>query len=255
VARLVQLFDFFVGSVKRFGEMMRGDRSVRLSPVLLALLPVACGAPDVQEPANLSAASSSSRVITIALWAGHDEARAGVDSAAPSVIQHGPVTISGPIHLPHPVSGEIVQAYERIATTPQGPRRQLFSQTHGGAGLGRLLDERTDLAARHFTGDVIFPLGKWKKGERRSFVAVEHTVLGPARRRITIMIPEIDYAYRNVLHSMAYILTIEDAAGRMLSCERYVYSPGVGLVAFATDGIGPDGNGCNTCPCPAAQSG
>jgi hypothetical protein len=244
-----------VGTMKPGGAMTRRSRAARLPLVLLAFLPVACGVPDVAEPVGPGAASPASRVITIALWAGRDEVRTGVGLAAPAVIRRGPVTISGPLDLPDPVTGESLVAYERVAATPQGPRRQLFSETHDGAGLGRILDERTGHPVRQFSGDLIFPLGEWKKGERRSFTATEHTVLGPARRQITIAILEIDYSYRSVPHSMSYILTIGDAAGRMLSCERYVFSPGVGLAALETDGIGPDGNGCKDCPCLAAQSG
>jgi hypothetical protein len=230
--------------------MMRSSWAPRVSLVLLALVPAACGAP---VPVDPGAAAPSSRVITVALWAGADEQASGVDLAAPVAIERGPVTISGPVHMPDPVSGKVVLAYERVAMTPQGPRRQVLSQTHDGAGLGRVLDERVGLPARQFSGDLIFPLGKWVEGERRSFAATEHTPLGPTRRRITIMISNIDFSYRDVPHSMAYILAINDAAGRVLACERYVYSPGVGLAAFETAGNGLDGKGCSACPCPAAK--
>lgn len=245
VVRIIKFMDRFAG------VLARCRRVARFSAVLTAFLPAACGAPDPQAPATIGAASPSSRVITINLWAGHDLVEAGGRPAAPVTIQNGTVTISGPFNLPHPVTGERVLAYERVATTPQGPRRQLLSTTDDGAGLGRLLDERTGLPARRFEGDLIFPLGEWTKGEQRRFSAIEHTALGPARRQITITVPEIDFTFRNVPRSMAYILTIADAAGRILTCERYVYSPGIGLAAFESDRIGPDGDGCNACPCPA----
>jgi hypothetical protein len=216
-------------------------------PLLLAFLLAACGSPDLPEQAEPGA---SSREITIGLWAGDDT----VESSAPATRENGPVTISGPFHLPHPVTGEVVVAFERIATTPRGPTRQLFTRTHDGAGFGRILDQRVGLPDRQFTGDLLFPLGEWTKGERRSFAATEYTPLGSARRLITIAITEMDYVYRGVPHSMAYFLSIEDAAGRVLACERHVYSPGIGLAEFRSAGIGPDGGGCSFCPCLASAS-
>ncbi|HUS55856.1 MAG TPA: hypothetical protein VMY41_17835 [Thermohalobaculum sp.] len=249
MVRNIQLLGHAVGTKNP------ANRRALLPLIILAFLPIACSPIITQRTSNFDGATPSSRLISVALWVGLDKTGSGVGLAAPTIVRQGPVTISGPIHLPHPVTGEIALTYERVATTPQGPRRQLLSQTHEGAGLGRLLDERAGLPARKFSGDLVFPLGNWHQGERRSFVATEHTDLGPARRQITIVIAKIDFSYRDVPHSMAYVLTIADAAGRILTCERYVYSPGVGLAAFETAGIGPDGNGCDVCPCPAALAG
>ena len=238
------------------GAGISADRVARLPLAVFIFLQFACGAPAVPNSSGQGGTAPSSREITIALWAGLDEKQVPAGSpTAPIFIQRGPVSISGPISSPHPVSGEPILTYERTIATPQGPRRQLLSQTHDGAGLGRILFERPNLPTRRFTGDLIFPLGVWTEGERRSFLAMEYTDLGAARRLVSIVIPRIDFPYRNIPHSMAYILTIEDAAGRILACERYVYSPGIGLAAFETDGVGPGGSSCNACPCPLTQSG
>ena len=78
----------------------------------------------------------------------------------------------------------------------------------------------------------MFPLGRWKRGQRRKFKATEFTVVGPAEREIEIRIRRLDYTHKGNAHSLKYDWIMRDAAGRTLFRERYIYSPGKGLMVF-----------------------
>lgn len=180
----------------------------------------------------------TSRVITPALWAG---AAADDPSGSLPVIDRrnpdGRLMILGPTAIADPATGLRVEVYERLVTTDGVRRRQLLTVTQGGAALGRILEEQTGTPARRFSGDVVFPIGRWRQGEARSFDATENTLLGPAARRITLEILEIDHVHEGIARSLRYRLTIRDLAGRVLACETSVYSPGRSLVAFEAGGI------------------
>ena len=158
--------------------------------------------------------------------------------------------IRGPFIMPHPIDGRPIQAYERVALLEEGRKRQLLTVTQDGAGLGRVLEERTGMPMRRFTGDVVFPQGVWRQGEAREFKATELTLLGPALRWITLEVLDIDNVHDGVAHSLRYRLTIRDEALRVLDCEVSVYSPGRGLVAFEASSYWRGSSGCTSCPCP-----
>ncbi len=202
----------------------------RLSLAAMLLLPAACG--DDGRSDMPAAPAAAGRVITVDLWT-------GAGAGAPGV------SIRGPLELADPTAGIPVQVYERVSRG--GKRRQLLAATQDGAGLGRVFDQTAGQPEKHFTGDVVFPLGLWHPDESRQFEATEVTLLGPAARRITLRILELDYIYRGSPHSLRYRLTVEDAAGRVLSCEHAVYSPGKGRVAFRARS---QFDGCTACPCP-----
>jgi hypothetical protein len=224
---------------------VRGDRLRRLVRAALLLVLAACGG-DGGRNDPPAAAAMVVRVITIDLWAG---AGTGAPGVLPAVDRHGEdgTAIRGPLALADPVDGTPIQAYERVSRTGQGERRQLLAVDQGGAGLGRVLDDVPGQPEKRYTGDVVFPLGLWRQGEARRFEATELTLFGPAARRITVEIVDIDHVHQGVPNSLSYRLTIEDAAGRVLSCEHSVYSPGRGLVAFRARG---HFDGCDACPCP-----
>ena len=140
--------------------------------------------------------------------------------------------IRGPFEWTSERTGASYWVYERLKERKTRTKRQLLTVTHDGRGLGRVLDERTGAPARWFEHDIIFPLGRWGRGEQRSFKAVEHTIAGPAERIITLKIRRLDFTFRDVDHSMKYDWIARDAAGRVLHSERYVFSPGKGLVRF-----------------------
>ena len=210
---------------------------------LLVLVLAACGGdgPDTRQ--------DSPRVITLGLWAGLG-AGAAPAGALPviEVVGRSGATLRGPLPTTDPVGGGTILAYERIAETKQGRRRQILHVTQDGAGLGRVLDAAEDgadaMPDRIFSGDVVFPLGRWNAGETRQFMAVEHTLFGPAQRYLHIEILELDFVHDGIDHSLAYRLTVRDEAERVLSCEYAVYSPGVGLAASKTGSQWSDGGSC-----------
>ena len=209
-----------------------------------------CAAPGERDAPAPEAAAVAGRLVTPELWAGAGTAGEGALPKVDVRSGDGRVTIRGPVETRHPVDGRPIRSYERIAVLAEGRKRQLLTVTQGRTGLGRVLDQRTGLPERRFTGDVIFPLGVWTQGEVRAFEATEFTLFGPAQRLITLEILDIDHVYEGVAHSFSYRLSICDEVGRVLDCEVSVYSPGRGLVAFEASSYWRGSGGCTTCPCP-----
>jgi hypothetical protein len=174
-------------------------------------------------------------VITPELWAG------------PASKPDGGAAFLGPYTSRHPVNDRTIQTYEINSLADGIRRRQLFAITRDGAALGRVLDKMSGVPERRFERDVVFPLGQWEQGERREFEAVEHTLFGPALRRITLEILQIDYIHDGIANSLRYRLTVRDEANRVLNCEVAVFSPGHGQVVSEVNGIW---QGCHACPCP-----
>ena len=215
---------------------------LRLCALFLALPLLSCGGPSDRVPEVASTGDGLvGRFVTSELWAGGAGTGPGV---SPATGEH--LTINGPIETRHPVDGRLIQAYERIVLLRGGRKRQLLTVTQNGAGLGRVLDDRTGQPERRFAGDVIFPLGVWQQGKIREFEATEFTLLGPALRLISLEILEIDHVYDGVANSLSYRLTIRDEARRVLDCEVSVYSPGQGLAAFEASSYWL---GCANWPC------
>jgi hypothetical protein len=195
-----------------------------------------------------------SRVITLDLWTGGTQTGPGPagSGALPAIDVETPsgASIQGPFKVEDPAGGARVMAYRRTSPSASGQRLQLLTVTAGGAGLGRILDRTPGLPERHFAGDVVFPLGPWKQGEIRQFEATEFTLAGPAQRRVTLEILDLDFVYKGATHSLAYRLTVRDAAARVIRCETSVYSPGAGLVRLETSSSWLTPPRCGACPCP-----
>lgn len=191
-----------------------------------ALLVAACATPPKKRRRK------KSRRISISLWAGVEDTKTSWPLIDITSGRSGNRRIRGPLRWPDQVTGQTVLAYERTKTKNAGVKRQMYTITHDGAALGRILDERPGAITRRFENDAIFPLGKWKRGEERHFEAVTHTAAGPAKRMMTIKIRRLDYKHKGVRHSLKYDWTARDSAGRILFKERYIYSPGKGLVSF-----------------------
>lgn len=184
----------------------------------LALV-AACGGPEPESRVE-------GRVITPELWLG------------PAV------RVTGPAPAVHPVDGRSIQAWTRISHGEGGDRRQVLAVTQEGAALGRVADQRPGVAELRFTGDVVFPLGLWRVGERRDFTASEVTLLGSAERRIKLEILDLDFVHQGASNALRYRLEVRDAAGRVLACETSVYAPGKGLVAFQASTLWSGGAAC-----------
>jgi len=218
---------------------MQRLRIISLLALTLALS-AACTGPDRHRSAG---SGLTDRVITPALWAGGPSDATGPMPA----IDVRPATggaVRGPIAMRHPVDGEKVRAYE----LRDGALSQLLTVTQGGAALGRVVEQRDGRPELRFSEDVVFPLGHWRQGEVRRFEAVEHTLFGPAAREITVEIIDLSHVHEGVPGSLSYRLSVRDAAGRLLSCEFSVYSPGRGRVLFDQSSLW-DGGSCPDCPC------
>jgi len=179
--------------------------------------------------------SSDTRFIPLALWAGaHWDGRDRSLHPVVRTVTGGRAnrTIAGPLKWTDPKTDRTLSVYERINKKASGTKRQLFVVNAGRTALGRVYDSRPGQADRYFTGDAIFPLGEWKRGEERTFKTVEHTDSGPVERTATIKIRRLDYTYKDVPDSLKYDWTLRDANGKVLFRENYIYSPGRGMVRF-----------------------
>ncbi|MEM0922404.1 MAG: hypothetical protein AAGI13_05125 [Pseudomonadota bacterium] len=176
---------------------------------------------------------SKTREIGIELWAGA-ERQPGTPFPTVNTVsgRRRNRFIRGPITWTNPRTDQRILAYERIKRQNQGTKRQILAISQDGQGLGRVFDSRANQPDRHFEDEVIFPLGVWSRGERRDFEAIEHTASGPELRKIRIKIRRLDYTYRGAENSLRYDWTSRDASGKLLFRERYIYSPGEGLVKF-----------------------
>jgi hypothetical protein len=191
-----------------------------------ALLVAACAVPKKRR-------SKNSRRIRISLWAGIEKTKTTWPAIDVTSGRTENRRIRGPLRWPDQATGQTILTYERTKTKNLGVKRQLYTITHNGDALGRVMDERPGAITRRFENDAIFPLGKWKRGEERHFEAITHTAAGPAKRMMTIKIRRLDFEHEGVRHSLKYDWIATDSAGRILFKERYIYSPGKGLVSFA----------------------
>lgn len=175
------------------------------------------------------------RYIPVELWTGADWDGTRELRMRPVEITSGRNEnriISGPMPWRHPKTGAAMTVYERVKEKTGGTKRQLYAINDDGTGLGRVYDSRPGQEDRYFSGEVIFPLGPWSRGEERVFRYLEYTDEGPIERIATLKIRRLDFNHGGVPHSLKYDWKLHDASGELLFHERYVYSPGRGLVMF-----------------------
>ncbi len=142
-------------------------------------------------------------------------------------------TIRGPMQWKHPKTGETLSVYERINRTTKGIKRQLFTVNPDGTGLAKVYDERPGAPIRYFTTNaVLFPLGTWKKGEKRYFDFEEFVDGQWQKRRAMVYIRRLNFTYKKVQNSLKYDWISEDETGRMVFHERFIYGPREGLMYF-----------------------
>ncbi len=168
-------------------------------------------------------AGSGSRFIPVELWTGtpwdgHQEI--GLPPADLVFGNRNHKRIRGPIAWTRPETGEVLQVYERI----NGSKRQLFSLRSDKTGLGRVYDSRY---SRNCIDAIKFPLGRWKKGEKRSYTISCND--GKRIRPMVIIIQKLDFTYDGVPHSLQF-RWIADGGNKPGTDVIYVYSPGLGLV-------------------------
>lgn len=203
------------------------SRSIsRRTVVGAGILFVACG------PASNALARETRRVeardIGFDLWTGVP----GTTFGSPVDVSRRSRRIRGPLAWTHPVSGERLEVYELHNRERQGDKRQLYRLSPDGSALARVFDSRPGRAERLFLGDAFFPLGRWSRGERRTYRLIE--IEGGVRREYlaTIRIRRLDHEFGGVPGSLTYDWILTDPAGAKVFDERFVYSPGVGFVKF-----------------------
>ena len=106
----------------------------------------------------------------------------------------------------------------------QRSKRQLFTVTNDGTGLGRVYDSRYD---RDCVNEVKFPLGYWRQGETRVYEVQCYGLKKPRPLKVTI--EDLDFVYKGIPHSLRFHWLIDEGRGRGTDMI-YTYSPGKGLV-------------------------
>ncbi|MBI2768157.1 MAG: hypothetical protein HYX47_00910 [Burkholderiales bacterium] len=169
-------------------------------------------------------AASQTRFIPVELWTGAPWDGQRILKMAPAALafgNRGEKHVAGPLEWTRPGTGETLQVYER----GNGAKRQLFTLTSRGDGLGRVFDSRY---GRDCIDEVKFPLGLWKQGEVRAFDVLCNQ--GRLHRRLEVRIEEIDFSWGGVPHSLKFHWLVD--GGRQRGTDmHYIYSPGRGLVS------------------------
>jgi hypothetical protein len=180
--------------------------------------------------------NSESRFIPIALWSGAEwagERVIALNAVDSTFGKRDHKEIQGPIQWKHPVTGETLWVYERRNNTTKGLKRQLFTVNPDGTGLAKVFDERPDQPTRYFsTNAVLFPLGSWHKGEKRTFTFEEYVDGKREKRTALVYIRRLSFTYKKVKYAMKYDWICTDAQGKTLFHERYIYGPGQSLMYF-----------------------
>lgn len=180
--------------------------------------------------------SSGSRFIPVELWSGESWDGNQDTMARPANTIFGKRAhkyIKGPFEWRHPVTGKILQVYERINKTTKGLKRQLFTVNPDGTGLAKVFDERPGQPTRLFSQNaVLFPLGRWKKGEKRTFEFTEYVDGKKFKRTALVYVRRLSFKYKGTKHAMKYDWISTDGNNVVLFHERFIYGPGKSLMYF-----------------------
>ena len=168
------------------------------------------------------------RRIGLDLWVGDPVALTG----APFSLEQGSRIMRGPVPWRHPITGEVLQTYERINRERQGMKVQRFVIRPDGQALGRVFDTRPGRADRIFVNDAFFPLGDWAVAERRTFEMVEYSEGRAQTFTATLRMRRLSFTYRDVPDTLRYDWLLHDTAGTKIFDERFEYSPNIGFVNF-----------------------
>ena len=123
--------------------------------------------------------------------------------------------------------------YERINETTKGTKRQLFTVNPDASGLAKVFDSRPGRKTRYQSNNaVLFPLGLWRKGERREYVYAEYEDGKKYVRKATLRMRRLSFTYKGFKHAMKYDWIMADTQGRVIYHERFIYAPGKGLMYF-----------------------
>ncbi len=141
--------------------------------------------------------------------------------------------ISGPFTWLHPVTNEELNAYQRVNETKKGTKKHLFTINPDRTGLAKIYDNRPVVGERlQSVNAVLFPLGWWKKGERRNFPFFEYVDGRKIERTATIRIRRLSFTYKGIEHALKYDWILKDTTGKILFHERFIFAPEKSLVYF-----------------------
>lgn len=166
------------------------------------------------------------RFIPVELWTGSDwdgKRDLGLPKADLTFGKNRNKRINGPREWTHAPSGTVHTVYERH----NRGKVQYFAVNRSRDGLGRVFDSRY---ARYCPDEVKFPLGWWKKGQKRSY----DIVCDGRKRHIEVTITRLDFTFEGVPHSLEFHWKLDDGTKRG-SNNYYTYSPGRGLVQVTSN--------------------
>jgi len=179
---------------------------------------------------------NGSRFIPIELWTGekwNGEMDLVMGPANRRFGSRNHKTITGPIEWRNPKSGNLMMVYERINETTKGTKRQLFTINPDTTGLAKVFDSRPEKKTRYQSHNaVLFPLGWWKKGERREYIYKEYMGGTQKVRKATLRMRRLDFTYKGMEHAMKYDWIMVDTKGKVVYHERFIYAPDKGLVYY-----------------------
>ena len=177
-----------------------------------------------------------SRFIPVELWSGEPWRGKMQIVMTPANFRYGSrghKLNKGPMQWRHPETRQQLSVYERINETTKGTKRQLFTVNENGTGLAKVFDSRPNRSTRfQSTNAVLFPLGWWKKGERREFVFDEFVDGKRYRRKATVRMRRLSFTYKGVEHAMKYDWILTDDQDNILFHERFIYGPEKSLMYF-----------------------
>ena len=194
---------------------------------MISMLGLSCAA-DMPRWATAYSPNTGIRFIPLELWTGAEWDGARVIRMSKADLAFGERSekaIIGPFEWTRPNTGERLLVYERT----NRDKRQLFTLTNDGTGLGRVYDSRY---GRECVNELKFPLGYWRQGETRAYSVKCND--GKMLRPLKVIIKELDFVYKGVPHSLRFHWLIDEGRGKGTDMI-YTYSPGRGLVHLEGD--------------------
>ncbi len=203
--------------------------------ILIGLL-YAQGCTTMADPWKSAESKSTGRFIPIELWSGEKWNGNKELKMTPAEFRFGKrkhKVITGPSQWQHPITKQQMLVYERTNNTTKGTKRQLFTLNPDGSGLAKVFDHRPGRKDRfQSVNAAIFPVGFWKKGERREYRFFEFMNGKKQSRTATIRMRRLSFTYKGVEHAMKYDWILRNEKGQILFHERYIYGPGKSLMYY-----------------------
>ena len=131
--------------------------------------------------------------------------------------------ITGPENWTNPISGKNIKVYRRTRAGQSGLKTQLFTITNNGQCMGRVWDSRR--GGKLIENGCKFPLGIWKKNEKRTFLGSS----GGKPRRIEIKILKLGKKNNSKL---IFNWKLYDASDKLIDNNDYTFSPGKAMSAL-----------------------